>query len=33
LYLSAFFMVPVGARSLCNKAAVLRVITMGEQYF
>jgi len=26
-------MVPVGARSLCNKAAVLRVITMGEQYF
>jgi len=26
-------MVPVDACSLCNNAAVLRVITMGERYF
>jgi len=26
-------MVPVGAHSLCNKAALLRVITRGEEYF
>lgn len=33
LYLGAFFMVPVGARSLCNKATVLRAVTTGNSIF